>query len=65
VDVNVPGVMAMLAAPRVDQLSVLLEPEVIVAALAVKVLIVGMLAVLTVTSCVEVAVPAVLVAVSV
>jgi len=44
---------------------VLLEPEVIVAALAVKVLIVGMLAVLTVTSCVEVAVPAVLVAVSV
>jgi hypothetical protein len=27
VDVNVPGVMAILVAPLVDQLSVLLEPE--------------------------------------
>lgn len=40
-DVNVPGEIAMLVAPRVDQLSVLLEPEVIVDALAVKALIVG------------------------
>jgi hypothetical protein len=29
VDVNVPGVMAILVAPVVAQLSVLLEPEVI------------------------------------
>jgi hypothetical protein len=41
VDVNVPGEIAMLVAPRVDQLSVLLEPGVIVDASEVKALIVG------------------------
>jgi hypothetical protein len=65
VDVNVPGVMAMLVAPVVDQLSVLLEPEVILAGLAVKELMVGPLAVPTVTVCVDVTEPAALVAVSV
>ena len=49
VDVNVPGVMAMLVAPLVVQFSVLLEPEVIVVGLAAKALIVGLLAAFTVT----------------
>ena len=62
-DVNVPGVMAIVVAPLVAQLSVLLEPELIVAGLGVKELIVG--GVLTVTVCVEVTEPAALVAVSV
>jgi hypothetical protein len=65
VDVNVPGVMAILAAPLVDQLSVLLEPELILVGLAVKELIVGSVEVFTVTVCVDVTEPAVLVAVSV
>jgi len=64
-DVNVPGVIAMLDAPLVDQFSVLLEPEVILAGLAVKELMVGLLAVLTVTVCVAVVEPLALVAVSV
>jgi hypothetical protein len=65
VEVNVPGVMAILLAPVVAQLSVLLEPEVILEGLAVKELISGLLAVLTVTVCVDVVSPAALVAVSV
>jgi hypothetical protein len=65
VDVNVPGVMTRLAAPVVTQLSVLLEPEVIVAGLAVNEAIVGLLAAFMVTVSVEVAEPAALVAVSV
>jgi hypothetical protein len=65
VDVNVPGVMAILAAPLVVQLSVLLEPESMLAGLAVKELIVGLLPALIVTVCVEVTEPAALVAVSV
>jgi len=65
VDVNAPGVMAILAAPVVAQLSVLLEPEVILVGLAVKELIVGLLAVFTVTVSVDVVEPAALVAVSV
>ena len=65
VDVNVPGAMAMLAAPLVAQLSVLLEPGLILVGLAAKELIFGMLAVFTVTVCVEVTEPAALVAVSV
>ena len=65
VDVNVPGVMAMLVAPVVSQLSVLLEPEVILVGLAVKELIVGLLAAFTVTVSVDAADPAALVAVSV
>ena len=65
VDVNVPGVMAILVAPLVAQLSVLLEPELIVVGLAVKALMVGTLGVFTVTVCVEVTEPAASVAVSV
>ena len=55
--------MAMLVAPFVDQLSVVLAPELIVAGLTAKELIVGM--VFTVTVCVEVTEPAASVAVSV
>ncbi|MGA3011050.1 MAG: hypothetical protein ABSD72_12395 [Terracidiphilus sp.] len=66
VDVNVPGVMAILAAPLVDQLSVVLEPELMLVGLAAKELITGTLPVLfTVTVCVDVTEPARLVAVSV
>ena len=65
VDVNVPGVMARLVAPVVAQLSVLLEPEVMLVGLAVKELITGLLAVFTVTVRVDVVEPAALVAVSV
>jgi hypothetical protein len=65
VDVNVPGVMAMLVAPVVSQLSVLLEPEVMLVELAVNDPIVGLLAAVTVTFAVDVVEPAALVAVSV
>ena len=65
VDVNVPGGMAMLVAPLVAQLNVLLEPEVILAGLAVKALMVGLPATFTVTVCKAVTEPALLVAVSV
>jgi hypothetical protein len=65
VEVNVPGVMAILVAPLVAQLSVLLEPEVIVVGLAANALIVGLLAAFTLTSCVELTEPAASVAVSV
>ena len=41
VAVKVPGVMAIPVAPAVAQLSVLLEPEAMLAGLAVKELIVG------------------------
>jgi len=41
-DVNVPGEMATLVAPVVEKASVLLEPEAILAGLAVKELIVGL-----------------------
>ncbi len=41
VDVNVPGVMAILAVPLVDQLSVLLEPEFMLSGTAANELIVG------------------------
>ncbi|MFZ0963990.1 MAG: hypothetical protein WAO35_24255 [Terriglobia bacterium] len=65
VDVNVPGVMAMLAAPVVAQASVLLEPEAMLVGLAVNELITGLLDVFTVTVSVDVLEPAALVAVSV
>jgi hypothetical protein len=65
VDVNVPGVIAILLAPVVAQLSVLVAPEVILVGLAVKELIVGLPDVFTVMVSVEMAEPAVLVAVSV
>ena len=41
VDVNVPGVMAMLVAPLVTQLSVLLEPELMLSGSAVNEVMVG------------------------
>ena len=67
VEVNVPGVMAMLVAPVVVQLSVLAEPGLILAGLAVKELMVGFVVVVPVTVTVAVAVvePDALVAVSV
>ena len=65
VDVNGPGVMAILVAPVVAQLSVLLEPEVIPVGLAVNELIVGVPAVLTVTVSVDVVDPSAFVAVNV
>jgi flagellar biosynthesis protein FliR len=65
VDVNVPGVMAMLLAPLVAQLNVLLEPEAMFVGLAVKELMAGLLAGFTVTVSVEVVEPAALAAVSV
>ena len=65
VDVNVPGVMLILAAPTVTQLSVLMEPEVMPLGLAVKELISGLPAVFTVTVSVAVAEPAALLAVRV
>lgn len=65
VDVNVPGVMAMLVAPAVAQLSMLLAPEVMLVGLAANELITGLAAALTVTVSVRVADPEALVAVSV
>ena len=67
VEVKEPGEMAILVAPEVDQVSVLLEPEVMLEGLAVKELIVGLLElfVFTVTVTVEAAEPDELVAVSV
>ncbi|HXX00483.1 MAG TPA: hypothetical protein VEJ00_04660 [Candidatus Acidoferrales bacterium] len=44
VEVNVPGVMAMVVAPLVAQVSVLLAPELIPAGLAVKEVIAGIVA---------------------
>jgi hypothetical protein len=57
--------MATLVAPVVTQLSVLLDPELILAGLAATELIVGLLAAVIVTVAVEVTEPAALVAVSV
>jgi hypothetical protein len=65
VDVKVPGVMAIVVAPDVDQLSVLLAPEVILVGLAVKVVIVGLLGGLMLTVAVDVVEPPALAAVSV
>ena len=62
---NVPGVMAIVIAAVVTQLSVLLEPEAMLVGLAVKELIVGLPAAFTVTVSVDVADPAAFVAVSV
>jgi hypothetical protein len=49
VDVNVPGVIAILVAPVVAQLIMLLEPDVMLAGLAVKELMVGLLGALALT----------------
>ena len=62
VDVNVPGVMAMLAAPLVTHASVLLEPNSMLDGVAVNDVIFGLS---IVTVLVDVTEPAVLVAVSV
>ena len=43
VDVKVPGVTEILVAPEVDQLSVLLDPELMLVGLAEKELMVGLL----------------------
>jgi flagellar biosynthesis protein FliR len=63
--VNVPGVMAMLLAPVVAQLNVLLDPEVMLVGFALNELIVGLLAAVTVTVVVAVVEPEAFVAVSV
>jgi hypothetical protein len=65
VDVNVPGVMAIVVAPVADQLSVLLEFEPIFVGFAVNELMVGLLVAVTVTVSIDVVEPAALVAVSV
>jgi hypothetical protein len=66
VEVKVPGVMAIVVAPLVTQLRVLLEPDVMLVGLAVKELMVGLLGGrLTVTVDVAVVEPAAFVAVSV
>jgi hypothetical protein len=65
VDVKLPGAMAMLVAPVVDQLSVLLDPEEIVVGFAANEPIVGLLAGFTVTVTVDVAEPLAFIAVSV
>jgi hypothetical protein len=57
--------MAMLVAPVTTQLSVLLEPAVMFVGLAVKELMVGLLAAFTVTIATDVTEPVALVAVSV
>lgn len=62
---KVPGVIAMLVAPVVAQLSVLLEPALMLVGLAVKELTVGLLAVFTVTVTVDVVEPEAFVAVSI
>jgi hypothetical protein len=66
-DVNVPGVMAMLVAPVVVQLSVLPEPEEMLVGLAEKEVMEGAPGgvAITVTVAAEVTEPAELVAVSV
>ena len=64
-DVNVPGVMAILVAPVVAKLSVLLAPELMLVGLAVNELMVGLAAAVTVTVSLDVVEPAALVAVNV
>ena len=68
VEVNVPGVIAMLVAPLTIQFNVLLLPELIVVGAATKEVMVGLLSVvpvLTVTVAVDVADPELFVAVRV
>ncbi len=65
VDVKEPGVTATLVAPVVDQLRVLLEPELILVGLAANELMTGRLWAATVTVAFDVTEPAEFVAVSV
>ena len=64
VEVNVPGVMAMPAAPEVDQVSVLLDRGLMLVGLAVNELITGSADAETTTCAEAVTEPAALVAVS-
>ncbi len=64
-DVNVPGVIAIVVAPVVVQLNVLLAPAAMLVGFALNEPIVGLLAAATVTVAVEVTAPAAFVAVSV
>ena len=66
-EVKVPGVIATLVAPVTDQLNMLLEPEAMLTAFAVKEVIVGLLggSAVTFTVTVEVVEPVLLVAVRV
>jgi hypothetical protein len=57
VEVNVPGVMAILVAPVVAQLNVLLEPEAMLAGLAVKLVMVGGVGVTVTVTVFVIAVP--------
>jgi len=63
VDVNVPGVMAMLVAPVTAQINALLDPAVMLGGFAEKDVITGRVAGFTVTVAVAVTEPAPLVAV--
>ena len=63
VDVKLPGVIAIVVAPEVTQLRVLLDPDPILAGFAVKEVIVGTAAAVTVTDAVDVTDPAAFVAV--
>ena len=65
VEVKLPGVMAILVAPLVTQLKVLLAPDVMLEGLAVNALIAGLPGALTVTVVVAMFEPAASVAVSV
>jgi len=65
VDVNVPGVMAILVAPVVVQFKVLLDPETMPVGLAVKELITGLVDAFTVMLTFDVLDPEALIAVSV
>lgn len=65
VEVKVPGVMAMDVAPVVDQLRVVLAPEVMLVGLALKQQMSGVLSACTVTVAVAVTAPDALVALSV
>jgi hypothetical protein len=56
-EVNVPGVMAILVAPVVAQLSVLLKPEVMLAGLAAKLMMVGVAGVTVTVAVLVTAVP--------
>lgn len=61
--VNVPGVIAIPVAPVTAQINALLEPDVMLAGFAEKVVITGKVAAFTVTVVVAVTDPAALVAV--
>jgi hypothetical protein len=65
VEVKVPGVTAMVVAPVVAQVRVVLEPELIVVGFAVKELMAGLVGAFTVTVAVAIVEPVAFVAVRV